>query len=281
VLVQLPAYMHSRMCLSKQRIRTHKIKQHNLLRTQAFERQVDALSRQLAHNESEAEELNRGHEVLVEELRVAMQVCVCVRVCLAMCVDHVCVCRSVCVCVGMCVTCACEYLCRLNRGHEVLVEELRVATQVSVCVKVCRHKYAYAWVYVCVCIGLCMCRFVDVRVCVYDLEWHYSTCVHTYVDPPTHTHKYSHTHTHACTQTHTCTSEHTHTHKPVQVRLSLERHREELQRQTASLDSQVAMARARLEDAGAEASSLGQRLALERNKVRLMLHLVWGCHSRL
>jgi hypothetical protein len=38
---------------------------------------VDALSRQLAHNESEAEELNRGHEVLVEELRVAMQVCVC------------------------------------------------------------------------------------------------------------------------------------------------------------------------------------------------------------
>ena len=77
MLVQLPAYMHSRMCLSKQRIRTHKIKQHNLLRTQAFERQVDALSRQLAHNESEAEELNRGHEVLVEELRVAMQVCVC------------------------------------------------------------------------------------------------------------------------------------------------------------------------------------------------------------
>lgn len=41
---------------------------------------MDALSRQLAHNESEAEELNRGHEVLVEELRVSTQVSVDIKV---------------------------------------------------------------------------------------------------------------------------------------------------------------------------------------------------------
>jgi centrosomal protein CEP135 len=92
----------------------------------------------------------------------------------------------------------------------------------------------------------------------------------------------------------------------LQVRLGLERHREELQRQVAALDSQVgpqgrvgasragpscerpsalpepppppspaapllprgqvAIGRARLEDATAEAASLSQRLALERTR---------------
>ncbi|KAF5840897.1 hypothetical protein DUNSADRAFT_15097 [Dunaliella salina] len=65
-----------------------------------------------------------------------------------------------------------------------------------------------------------------------------------------------------------------------QVRLGLERHREELQHQIAALDSQVAIARARLEDAGAEASSLGQRLALERNKVTELEALMAGMRAR-
>lgn len=65
-----------------------------------------------------------------------------------------------------------------------------------------------------------------------------------------------------------------------QVRLGLERHREELQQQIAALDSQVAIARARLEDAGAEASSLGQRLALERNKVTELEALMAGMRAR-
>ena len=63
-------------------------------------------------------------------------------------------------------------------------------------------------------------------------------------------------------------------HAPAaQVRLGLERHREELQRQVASLDSQVAIGRARLDDAAVENTSLNQRLALERNR--------WvGVHTR-
>ncbi|KAJ9515516.1 hypothetical protein QJQ45_021666, partial [Haematococcus lacustris] len=64
------------------------------------------------------------------------------------------------------------------------------------------------------------------------------------------------------------------------VRLGLERHREELQRQVAGLDSQLAVARARLEDAGAEASSLGQRLALERNRVAELEGLLAGMRAR-
>lgn len=93
---------------------------------------------------------------------------------------------------------------------------------------------------------------------------------HTQLEPITLTHAHNITHKHI---------QHT------QVRLSLERHREELQRQTASLDSQVAMARARLEDAGAEASSLSQRLALERNKVCVVcvcldIHLHTMCTER-
>ncbi|GFH12871.1 uncharacterized protein HaLaN_08640, partial [Haematococcus lacustris] len=55
----------------------------------------------------------------------------------------------------------------------------------------------------------------------------------------------------------------------LQVRLGLERHREELQRQVAGLDSQLAVARARLEDAGAEASSLGQVAALQHQVTAL------------
>ncbi len=46
----------------------------------------------------------------------------------------------------------------------------------------------------------------------------------------------------------------------------MERHREELQRQVAALDSQVAIGRARLDDAAAEAANLNQRLTLERNR---------------
>lgn len=52
------------------------------------------------------------------------------------------------------------------------------------------------------------------------------------------------------------------------MRLSLERNREELQRHLASSDSQLAIARARLEDGASEVSSLGVRLASERAKVR-------------
>ncbi|EFJ50664.1 basal body protein [Volvox carteri f. nagariensis] len=51
-----------------------------------------------------------------------------------------------------------------------------------------------------------------------------------------------------------------------QVRLGVERHREELQRQVAALDSQVAIGRARLDDAAAEAANLNQRLVMERNR---------------
>jgi hypothetical protein len=49
--------------------------------------------------------------------------------------------------------------------------------------------------------------------------------------------------------------------------MSSERQREELQRRVAALDSQLAISQARLEDAGNEANSLGQRLAMERNRV--------------
>ncbi len=49
-----------------------------------------------------------------------------------------------------------------------------------------------------------------------------------------------------------------------QVRLSLERHREELQRHVASLDSQLAVSHARLDDAAAEATSLNQVSARRR-----------------
>jgi chromosome segregation ATPase len=52
----------------------------------------------------------------------------------------------------------------------------------------------------------------------------------------------------------------------MQVRLGLERQREELQRQAAALDSQLTITRARLEDAASETSSLTQRLALERSE---------------
>lgn len=41
---------------------------------QAFERQVDNLSRQLAKAEAESEELVREREVMLEELRAAQQV---------------------------------------------------------------------------------------------------------------------------------------------------------------------------------------------------------------
>lgn len=41
---------------------------------QAFERQVDALSRQLAKGEADVEEATREREVLLEELRAAQQV---------------------------------------------------------------------------------------------------------------------------------------------------------------------------------------------------------------
>ena len=53
----------------------------------------------------------------------------------------------------------------------------------------------------------------------------------------------------------------------LQLRMSSERQREELQRRVAALDSQLAISQARLEDAGNEANSLGQRLAMERNRV--------------
>eukprot|EP00798_Chlamydomonas_sp_ICE-L_P020112 gene20112-26838_t len=65
-----------------------------------------------------------------------------------------------------------------------------------------------------------------------------------------------------------------------QVRLGLERHREDLQRQVASLDSQLAITRARLEDAGSESSSLGQRLAIERNRVAELEGLLAGMRAR-
>jgi hypothetical protein len=42
--------------------------------TQAFERQVDSLSRQLAKGEGDAEEVARERDVLREELRAAQQV---------------------------------------------------------------------------------------------------------------------------------------------------------------------------------------------------------------
>ena len=41
---------------------------------QAFERQVDALSRQLVKAETDAEEMVREREVLLEEMRAAQQV---------------------------------------------------------------------------------------------------------------------------------------------------------------------------------------------------------------
>ena len=47
---------------------------------QAFERQVDSLSRQLSQAEGDAEEAGRQREVLLEELRAAQQVCACVHV---------------------------------------------------------------------------------------------------------------------------------------------------------------------------------------------------------
>lgn len=65
-----------------------------------------------------------------------------------------------------------------------------------------------------------------------------------------------------------------------QVRLGLERQREELQRQLASLDSQLAITRARLEDAGSENASLSQRLALERNRVSELEALLAGMRAR-
>ena len=64
------------------------------------------------------------------------------------------------------------------------------------------------------------------------------------------------------------------------MRLSSERQREELQRQTASLDSQLAITQARLEDAGNEAGSLGQRLALERNRVTELEAMLAGMRAR-
>lgn len=45
-----------------------------VLCVQAFERQVDALSRQLAASESAAEERGREREIMLEELRAAQQV---------------------------------------------------------------------------------------------------------------------------------------------------------------------------------------------------------------
>ncbi|GIL57051.1 hypothetical protein Vafri_12185 [Volvox africanus] len=65
-----------------------------------------------------------------------------------------------------------------------------------------------------------------------------------------------------------------------QVRLGLERHREELQRQVAALDSQVAIGRARLDDAAAEASNLNQRLVMERNRVAELEGLLAGMRAR-
>jgi len=101
--------MHNQYTINVQSIHTH---------SQAFERQVDALSRQLAHNESEADEMQRGHEALVEELRVATQVRLCVCVCVCVC-DCVCVCMCVCMCaralmcvyVCVCGVCMCVCAC--------------------------------------------------------------------------------------------------------------------------------------------------------------------------
>ncbi|KAG1668637.1 hypothetical protein FOA52_002490 [Chlamydomonas sp. UWO 241] len=64
------------------------------------------------------------------------------------------------------------------------------------------------------------------------------------------------------------------------VRVALERQREELQRQLAAMDSQLAIAHARLDDAGSEAASLGQRLALERNRVSELEALLAGMRAR-
>jgi uncharacterized protein YhaN len=41
---------------------------------QAFERQIDALSRQLAKAEADMEELMRERETMLEEMRVSQQV---------------------------------------------------------------------------------------------------------------------------------------------------------------------------------------------------------------
>lgn len=64
-----------------------------------------------------------------------------------------------------------------------------------------------------------------------------------------------------------------------QVRLSLERAREELQRQVASLDSQLAIARARLEDAGSEASSLNQVHTVLQGGRCVQPNAYMMCHS--
>ncbi|GFR41794.1 hypothetical protein Agub_g2559, partial [Astrephomene gubernaculifera] len=65
-----------------------------------------------------------------------------------------------------------------------------------------------------------------------------------------------------------------------QVRLGLDRHREELQRQVAALESQVAIGRARLDDAAAEAANLNQRLTMERTRVAELEGLLAGMRAR-
>jgi hypothetical protein len=52
----------------------------------------------------------------------------------------------------------------------------------------------------------------------------------------------------------------------LQVRLLLERNREELQRQLAASDTQLSIAQARLSDAESEVAGVAQRLALEQGR---------------
>ena len=139
---------------------THACEHACTSRTQAFERQVDALSRQLAHDGAEADEMSRGHEVLVEELRVATQVRL--RLCVA---SLMLVCLK---CVSWALAWAwtwasvCVYVCEFVREQD---SELCMCVCGGVCMCVCVCVCVRACVSACVCACERACMFVHVSTC--------------------------------------------------------------------------------------------------------------------